>query len=85
MPDVDEWVNRGREQLRVLMGGRGGNGTGGTGGSGGPRLTRGTFGLIVLGLVILWGFLSFYTVRPEEQSVELFLGEYSSTGNPGLN
>ncbi|KIQ68177.1 protease FtsH subunit HflK [Wenxinia marina DSM 24838] len=87
MPDVDEWVNRGREQLRVLMGGRGtgGNGTGGTGGSGGPRLTRGTFGLIVLGLVILWGFLSFYTVRPEEQSVELFLGEYASTGNPGLN
>lgn len=33
----------------------------------------------------LWAFSSFYTVRPEEQSVELFLGEFSSIGNPGLN
>jgi len=30
-------------------------------------------------------WLSFYTVKPEERSVELFLGEYSSTGQPGLN
>jgi len=28
---------------------------------------------------------SFYTVKPEEQSVELLLGEYMSTGGPGLN
>ena len=28
---------------------------------------------------------SFYTVRPEEKSVELFLGEFSSVGEPGLN
>ncbi len=33
----------------------------------------------------LWAFSSFYTVRPEEQSVELFLGEFSAIGNPGLN
>ena len=38
-----------------------------------------------LAAVALWAFSSFYTVKPEEQSVELFLGEYSSTGNPGLN
>jgi membrane protease subunit HflK len=36
-------------------------------------------------LVALWGYASFYTVKPEEQSVELFLGEFSATGNPGLN
>jgi len=35
--------------------------------------------------VVLWGAASFYTVKPEEQSVELFLGEFSSIGNPGLN
>jgi membrane protease subunit HflK len=35
--------------------------------------------------VALWGFASFYTVKPEEQSVELFLGSYYKTGNPGLN
>ncbi|MCL4066873.1 FtsH protease activity modulator HflK [Pseudomonas sp. GX19020] len=29
--------------------------------------------------------MSFYTVRPEERSVELFLGEASGIGNPGLN
>ena len=34
---------------------------------------------------VMWVMASFYTVKPEEQSVELFLGEYSSTGNPGLN
>jgi membrane protease subunit HflK len=29
--------------------------------------------------------MSFYTVRPEERSVELFLGKISAVGNPGLN
>lgn len=88
IPEIDDLVNKGREQLRVLMGGgnRGGvNGGGGGGGYNGPRLTRGTVGLAALGVVVLWGAMSFYTVRPEEQSVELFLGSYSSTGNPGLN
>ena len=87
IPEIDDLVNKGREQLRVLMGGGGGNGTNGSAGSGGggPTLTRGTVGLGILGAVVLWGMASFYTVAPEEQSVELFLGEYSSTGNPGLN
>ena len=87
IPEIDELVKKGQEQLRVLMGGRGGNGgsTGGSGGDGGPGLGRGTIGLGVLAGVALWAFASFYTVKPEEQSVELFLGEYYSTGNPGLN
>jgi membrane protease subunit HflK len=89
IPEIDQIVKKGQEQLRVLMGGRGGggrgNGPGGNGGGGGPQLTRGTIGLGALVLVVLWGLASFYTVRPEEQSVELFLGEYSQTGNPGLN
>jgi len=86
IPEIDELMSKGREQLRVLMGG--GRGTGGGGGSGlpeGPRITRGTVGLAALAAVGLWAFMSFYTVRPEEQSVELFLGSYASTGNPGLN
>jgi membrane protease subunit HflK len=29
--------------------------------------------------------MSFYTVRPEERSVELFFGKLSAVGNPGLN
>lgn len=86
IPEIDELVNKGREQLRVLMGGGGGgnNRTPGSGG-GGPQLTRGTVGLGVLGAVALWLFASFYTVKPEEKSVELLLGKYLETGESGLN
>ena len=83
VPDIDQIMKKGQEQLRVLMGGKGG--TGGGGGAGGPSFGRGTWILAGLVLVALWLFASVYTVRPEEQSVELFLGEYSSTGQPGLN
>ncbi|MBT8459736.1 MAG: FtsH protease activity modulator HflK [Boseongicola sp.] len=88
IPEIDEIMKKGQEQLRVLMGGRGGgNGpvNGGGGGGEGPKLTRGTIGLGLVAVVALWAFQSFYTVRPEEQSVELFLGEFSEIGNPGLN
>ncbi|WP_074786962.1 FtsH protease activity modulator HflK [Roseovarius tolerans] len=86
MPEIDDLVRKGQDQLRVLMGGRGGgsNGTGGGGGEG-PSFGKGTIGLAALGAVALWVFASVYTVKPEEQSVELFLGEYYKTGNPGLN
>jgi membrane protease subunit HflK len=88
IPEIDELVKKGREQLRVLMGGggRGGaRGPGGEGGGQGPQLTRGTVGLGLLAIVALWLFASFYTVRPEERSIELFLGSYHQTGEPGLN
>ncbi|MEO0751722.1 MAG: FtsH protease activity modulator HflK [Pseudomonadota bacterium] len=87
MPEIDELVRKGQDQLRVLMGGRGGgNRSGGTGGDGGgPTFGRGTFIIGGLIAVVLWAAASFYTVRPEEQSVELFLGEYYRTANPGLN
>jgi membrane protease subunit HflK len=88
IPEIDELVKKGQEQLRVLMGGRGGGGQGGGnrgGGSAGPMFTKGTVGLAVVAAAVLWGMASFYTVKPEEQSVELFLGEYSATGEPGLN
>ncbi|SMX43584.1 FtsH protease activity modulator HflK [Maliponia aquimaris] len=89
IPEIDELMKKGQERLRVLMGGRGGgdgrNGSGGGSGGGGGGLTRGTVALGALGLLALWAFGSFYTVRPEEQSVELFLGSYSATGQPGLN
>ena len=87
IPEIDEIMKKGQEQLRVLMGGRGGKrGTGGGDGGGeGPKLTRGTIGLAVLAAVALWTWTSLYTVRPEEQSVELFLGEFSQIGQPGLN
>ncbi len=89
-PEIDQLFNKGRDRLRVLMGGdngRTGNGGGGFGGgnSGGPKLTGATIGIGAVVAVLIWGAASFYTVRPEQQSVELFLGEFSDTGQPGLN
>lgn len=87
IPEIEDIMRKGSEQLKVLMGGRGGgNRNGGQGGgSGGPWLTKGTALIGAAAAVVLWGLSSFYTVKPEEQSIELFLGKYTSTGNPGLN
>ncbi|ESW61627.1 MAG: membrane protein [Rhodobacter sp. CACIA14H1] len=91
IPEIDEIMKKGQEQLRVLMGGRNRNGFNGGGGGGGGRDPNGPLvsrqGLMIGALVAvgLWAFMSFYTVRPEERSVELFLGEFSNVGNPGLN
>ncbi len=89
IPEIDELVNKGREQLRVLMGGRGdnsGNRPAGSGGGGeGPEITRGMVALGIFGATALWLFASTYTVKPEEKSIELFLGEFTQVGEPGLN
>lgn len=89
IPEIDEIVKKGQEQLRVLMGGRARGGSGGGGGNGGnplgPLFTRQGMALGALVAAGLWAFMSFYTVKPEERSVELFLGEFSAVGNPGLN
>jgi membrane protease subunit HflK len=81
IPEIDEIVRKGQEQLRVLMGGRGGSG--GPGGGGGFKMSRGMWGAGALGAAALWFFASFYTVAPEEQGVELFLGEYYRTTEAG--
>lgn len=84
IPEIDELMKKGQDQLRVLMGGRGGGGRGGAGG-GGPAFGRGSVGLGLLLVAGLWAAASFYSVKPEEQSVELLLGDYYRTANPGLN
>jgi modulator of FtsH protease HflK len=84
IPEIDDLVKKGQQQLKVLMGGRGG-GAGRGGGTGGPGISgRGV--LLGLGaLLVLWLFASFYTVRPEERSVELLFGQEYRIGQPGLN
>ena len=87
MPDLDEIMNRSRSQLKQIIGGRGGRGGGrrSPGSGGGPKISRRMIGLIILAVVGIWAYFSFYSVKPEERSVELFLGVYSQTGQPGLN
>ncbi len=84
LPEIDQIMKKGQEQLRVLMGGRGGSG-GGAGGGGGPRFTRNTVGLGLLAVLAFWIFASFYRVDTSEQSIELLFGKYSATGTEGLN
>jgi len=85
--EIEEVVKKGREKLRGRMGGGNGNGSGagGQGGGGGPALTRGTIGLGAVAALVAWAMASFYTVKPEEQSVELLFGSYLSTNGEGLN
>jgi membrane protease subunit HflK len=89
VPDIDEIVRKGQEQLKILMGGRGGAGRGRGPSGGGSGLGFGRRGLVI-GAALLVGFwllMSVYTVRPEEQSVELTFGECRGDciGQPGLN
>jgi membrane protease subunit HflK len=86
VPEIDEIVRKGQEKLRSILGGKGGSGgPNGTrnGSSGGSA--KGPISLVLLALAGFWAYSSFYTVKPEEQSVELFLGSYYKTGTSGLN
>ena len=91
LPEIDEMLKKGTEQLKVLMGGRAGRGGAGGNGGGdqgdGPSfgLNGRSLGIGALAAIGLWAFASFYTVKPEEKSVELFLGKRSAVGEPGLN
>ena len=83
-PDLDDLLRKGRDQLKVVLGGKGGGG-GGRRGGGEPGIERFLPVAIPVVLALAWLFQSFYTVKPEEQSVELFLGEFSAIGESGLN
>ncbi|NYS25550.1 FtsH protease activity modulator HflK [Rhodobacteraceae bacterium 2376] len=85
IPEIDQIVKKGQEQLKVLMGGRGGGDGGRGGGSGGPGFSKRGVLLGLVGLGLIWLVASVYTVKPEERSVELMFGQYYRTGAPGLN
>jgi membrane protease subunit HflK len=85
IPEIDELMKKGQEQLRVLMGGRGrggGNGGGGTGGGGGggPALTRGTIGLGAVAALVLWGLSSFTQCVPNSSRSSCFWVSFQPSG-----
>ena len=63
IPEIEEFMKKGTEQLKVLMGGRGGGGrTGGpAGGPKGPAVTRGTVGLVALAIIRITSYNVCYT------------------------
>lgn len=87
IPEIDDLVRKGQEQLRVLMGGRGAGrrGGGGDGDGQGPKFGRNGIVIAVLAVAFLWAFASFYRVDTSEQSVELLFGERYKVGTEGLN
>ncbi len=86
-PDLDEVVRKMQDRLGGLFGGKGGNGGNRSGGGpvSGPAGIKGIIGLVVLGLVVLLGFKSFYTIAPAERGVVLRFGAYYEVTQPGLN
>ena len=87
IPEIDELMKKGQEHLRVLMGGRGNGGRGpaGTGGPGGALFTKQGLALGALVALVLWGYASAYSVKPEEQAVTLMLGKFSGVTEEGLH
>lgn len=81
-PDLDEALRKLQEKFSGLFGG----GKGGSGGSGGgaPALSGALIGVIVAGLIVVWGAMGFYQVDQQERSVVLRFGKYYETAQPGL-
>lgn len=69
-PDIEEVINNVRKRF-----GGGGN----RGGSSMPQ-----FAIVILALVLFWGFRSLYTVQEGFESIELRFGKYHETVGPGL-
>ncbi|MEM0988551.1 MAG: FtsH protease activity modulator HflK [Pseudomonadota bacterium] len=84
-PDLDDLLRKGRDQLRVVLGGRGGPPNRGGGGGGNPRFEKWLPIAIPVVLILVWFYNSLYRVETQEASVELFLGAEYNVGTEGLN
>jgi membrane protease subunit HflK len=72
-PDLEDIIRRGQDRLKNVLPG---------GGGASPAM----FGLIVLGLAVLWLFQAIYTVQPDELAVELRFGKpKAEISEPGLH
>ncbi len=61
IPELEDIVKKGQEQLRLLMGGRSGSGNGqGSGAPAGPGIGKGAIGLGILAAIAVWSYASFY-------------------------
>lgn len=85
-PDLEELLRRSQDKLKRVFPKKGG-GNNGQGG-GGPSLSgiggRG-IAIALVAVLFLYGLTGLYRVGPGELGVELVLGKYQSTTQPGLN
>ncbi len=84
-PDLDEALNKMKDQFRDVFG-RGGRGGSNNGGGGQvPEMSASFLGIILIVLVGVWAFLGVYQVDEKNRAVILRLGQYHSTVLPGLH
>ncbi|MEP2830532.1 FtsH protease activity modulator HflK [Parvibaculum sp.] len=82
-PDLDELIRRGQEKFRQVFGGGGGGAGNGAGqGSGGAR---GPILLILVAIIGILAFTSFFRVNANEKGIVLRFGELVRTVQPGLH
>lgn len=82
-PDLDEALKQLMDKLNGMFGGKKPNGTGGGSKDSGPG-AGGFFGLIFIGLVLVLGYKSVYTIDEQQRGVVLSVGKYDRTLEPGL-
>jgi len=82
-PDLDEALKQLMDKLNGMFGGKKPNGTGGGSKDAGPG-AGGFFGLILIGLIVVLGFKSVYTIDEQQRGVVLSVGKYDRTLEPGL-
>jgi membrane protease subunit HflK len=84
-PDLDEVLRKLQEKLSGLFGGGGGSGSGpSSGGGASMAVSGGVLLVIVLGILLVWAMMGFYTIDQQERGVVLRFGRYSETVQPGL-
>ena len=87
-PDLEELLRRSQDKLKRVFPRKGGGG-GNSGGQGGGTSLGGIGGrgiaIALLVALFLYGLTGFYRVEQGELGVELVLGEYNGTTQPGLN
>jgi len=85
-PDLDEVVKKMQEKFGGLFGGSKGPRSVGPGGSiptPGPGGIKGIAIAVAVGLVVMLGIKSFYTVEPAERGVVMRFGAYKDITEPG--
>ena len=79
--DIDDVLIEAKRRFQSVFGGGSGRNNGGKRG----EIPGAIIVFILIGLTVVWLLASFYTVKPEERSVQFFFGQYHRTGEPGLN
>ena len=80
-PDLDEAFKKLQQSIAGLFGG------GGRRGGGGPAkggASNALVGVVLGGVLALWGLMGFYQLDEQERAVVLRFGEYHATLTPGL-